>query len=206
MPHFLCIFGLQTVAVIGGFFLCMIFFAKKGIRLSKKETSGLILAGAGLFAFLGGIYFFDTRDAVLKCDKETNGCVYLRSTAANKTLREAERYDLSGAKTPTVERRYHRRRSGYKDYYYTVVVPVADGAFEFPHEFTFHEDAEEQARRFAAFLTSNKRFFTYKSLRAEGTDPILFAIMALMFTDALFFAGVLLLLSKYRVMKGNNPR
>lgn len=206
MPQFLYVFALQTVAVIGGFFLCLIFFAKKGVRLSKKETSGLILAGAGLFAFLGGIYFFDTRDAVLKCDKETNVCVYLRSTAANKTLREAARYDLSGATPPTLERHYHRRRSGYRDYYYKVVVPVANGSFDFPHEFKFREDAEEQVRRFTAFLTSDKRRFTYKNLRAEGTDAELFAIMAFTFTDALFFAGVLILLSKYRVMKGNNPR
>ena len=56
-------------------------FAKKGVRLSKKEVSFLILIGGGLFATLGGIYFFDTRDAVLKCDKETNVCVYLRSAA-----------------------------------------------------------------------------------------------------------------------------
>ena len=99
-----------------------------------------------------------------------------------------------------------RRRDAERAASETEPMPVAEGAFEFPHDFTFHEDAEEQARRFAAFLTSKKRFFTYKSLRAEGTDPILFAIMALTFTDALFFAGVLILLSKYRVMKGNNPR
>lgn len=137
--------------------------------------------------------FFLTNEAVLTCDKRTNVCVYERSTMINDTLREIERYDFSGAKHATVEKREHRRKrhdpigteTGTR---YVVGFPAGNRSVTIPDEFKTTEKAENVADDFNDFLKSeNRRMYIYtKNPDMAKEDEILNDI--LFFTVLLFVA------------------
>ncbi len=165
------------------FFVCSHICAKKGRGLSAKAKKDLRIIPLIMLGVLAFFCFFKDRDMIFDCRKETMLCTYSRTTIANKTVRTAGTYDFSGAQHAAIERRYHRRgRSGYRESYYKVIIPAANETIEIPYEFSFKEDAEEQAVKFSKFLQSNAPRYVYKDIHQEESEGLFFVIMLSAFT------------------------
>lgn len=204
MDILLTICAVQSSVLLSAFVACQIYFSRKGAGLTKKELSQLGLAGIVLFSVLAYICFFDPQSVVFECSKETKTCVYRYSTIADKTLRERKLYDFSAATGTQVQKRCRRKRSGYKEYYYKAVVSAGKGSFDIPNEFTFRAEAEREAGRFSDFLRSDKETFLYENLKKEEEDTELLVLMSFLFTDALIFGGILVLIAKRSGRKREN--
>ena len=173
------------------FILLLVKCRKKNIRMTKNQSWKITAITITLFGVLAYCAVFEDQDFIFDCRHETNQCEYFRSTFVDKELRLSKTYDISRATGVSVKEHYHRRRSGYKDYYYKVAVNTTDGGFEMPHEFPLADFAREEASILAAFFAGKRPFYHYEQRYSKGANEV-FMIMGAMFTFMIGMAGCLI--------------
>lgn len=173
------------------FITLFILFKKKGLRLNEKQSwhfKALLISVVLVFGFF---FFFKDQDFIFDCRRETQKCEYYHSTLADKELRPAGTYDISNVKNIEIRERYHRRKSGYKDYYYKIAFVSADGGFEMPYDFSFRDDARDEAEKIASFLTNNEDVYHYERIRSNEGNFLLYFMIGI-FAETIAVAGSIL--------------
>ena len=184
------------------FITLFILFKKKGLRLNEKQSwhfKALLISVVLVFGFIS---FFKDQDFIFDCRRETQKCEYYHSTLANKELRPAGTYDISDVKNIEIRERYHRRKSGYKDYYYKIAFASADGGFEMPYDFSFRDDARDEAEKIASFLTNNEDVYHYERIRSNEGNLLMYFIIGT-FAEIIALAGAVLFGANIYLMKKN---
>ena len=173
------LFILATPLIVSwiAFVALFVLFKKKGLRLNKKQSGhfkALLISVVAAFGFFAA---FADRDFVFYCQSETQKCEYYRSTLVNKELRLAETYDLSGVASVEIRERFRRRKSGYKDPYYKIAFVSPAGGFEMPREFSFRDDARDEAAEIGAFLAKEKKSYRYERLSSKNGNLFLYIMI-----------------------------
>lgn len=184
------------------FFLCR----KKHIRMTHQQRWYLMAVMITLFGVLAYCAVFEDQDFIFDCRRETHQCEYWHSTFTDKKLRLAKTYDISKATGVNVSEHYHRRRSGYRDYYYKVAINTPEGGFEMPYEFSVADFAREEASKFAAFFAGQKPSYRYEKFRSGNANE-LFTILGFMFSFLTGLTGCLVCGSNlYKESKENKQK
>lgn len=187
MFPFIATLGALAVLSWGIFFLLFVSCRTKCIRMTKDQKWHLEAVILTLFGVLAYRAVFEDQDFVFDCRRETHQCEYWHSTFTDKGLRLAKTYDISNATGVGINEHYHRKRSGYKEYYYKVAVNTPEGGFEMPYEFSVADFAREEASKFAAFFAGQKKTYRYEEFKSAGSNE-LFMILGIMFS---FLAGLM---------------
>lgn len=117
---------------------------------------------AGLFCFI------NDKSTYFECRKETNACVYYRSTIFNPEMRFADKIPLTARSTAFVKKvKRHRKHSSY--YEYTVMLVSANSEYELPMVFRNEEWATEEKVKLNRFLTGERDRYVYMKGSPEPT-------------------------------------
>ncbi len=173
------------------FITLFILFKKKGLRLNEKQSwhfKALLISVVLVFGFF---FFFKDQDFIFDCRRETQKCEYYHSTLADKELRPAGTFDISDVKNIEIRERYRRRKSGYKDYYYKIAFVSADGGFEMPYDFSFRDDARDEAAKIGAFLEKDQDVYHYERIRSAQGNFLLYFMIGI-FAETIAVAGSIL--------------
>ncbi|MBR1776976.1 MAG: hypothetical protein IJ752_00110 [Alphaproteobacteria bacterium] len=192
MPFFiLTIFTVPLIVSWILFITLFVLFKKKGLRLNEKQSwrfKGLIISVALVFGFF---FFFKDQDFIFDCRHDTQKCEYYHSTMANKKLRLAGTYDISDVTNIEIKEHYRRRKSGYKDYFYKIAFVSSNDEFEMPYDFSFRDNARDEAAKISAFLTKNQDVYHYERIRSEEGNFLLYFMLGF-FAEIIAVAGSVL--------------
>ncbi|MBO4644638.1 MAG: hypothetical protein J5716_08545 [Alphaproteobacteria bacterium] len=173
------------------FITLYVLFKRKGLRLNEKQSfnfKGLLCAVVLVFGFF---FFFKDQDFIFDCRHDTQKCQYYRSTMANKKLKSAGTYDISGVKNIEIREHYYWRKPGYKKHYYKIAFVSADGGFEMPYDFSFRDNAKDEAAKISLFLDKNQDAYHYELIRSDNGNLLLY-IMLEIFAEIISVAGSIL--------------
>ena len=119
---------------------------------SMKWLVFAFAAATGLFCFL------DDKATYFECRRDTNECVYYRSTVFNPEMRFADSFRLAGNNRVIVEKiKRHRKYSSY----YEHILPLHFGGFE--------EGAKEEKVELNRFLTGERDRYVYTNGNSAPT-------------------------------------
>lgn len=166
--HFFFIILILFPVVLIAFTYGITFLCKKE-EDRRKAVSRIKYVMAALLIVEGWFYFFEDKEVLLDCRKDTLLCSYARSTIADTDLRFVETYDLKDvdyAKVREVKR--HRRYSSY--YVYQIVFQSKDQEQVFPYDFTFKEDADDEIKKINRFLKTDQKRYVYHSGSKELSE------------------------------------
>ncbi len=159
--HFFFIILILMPVILIAFTYGITFLCKKE-EDRRKAVSRIKYVLAALLIVEGWFYFFENKEVLLDCRKDTLLCSYARSTIADTDLRFVETYDLKDvdyAKVREVKR--HRRYSSY--YVYQIVFQSKDQEQVFPYDFTFKDDADDEIKKINRFLETDQKRYVYHS-------------------------------------------
>ena len=109
---------------------------------------------AGLFCFI------NDKATYFECRKETNACVYYRSTIFNPEIRLADKVPLTARSTAFVKKvKRYRKHSSY--YEYTVMLVAANSEYELPMTFRNEKWATDEKVKLNRFLTGERDRYVY---------------------------------------------
>lgn len=109
---------------------------------------------AGLFCFI------NDKATYFECRKETNACVYYRSTIFNPEIRLADKVPLTARSTAFVKKvKRYRKHSSY--YEYTVMLVSANSEYELPMTFRNEKWATDEKVKLNRFLTGERDRYVY---------------------------------------------
>lgn len=129
--------------------------AQKAAFSSMKWLVFAFSAATGLLCFL------DDKATYFECRRDTNECVYYRSTIFNPEMRLANRFRLADNNRVIVEKVKRRRK--YSTYYeYRLILYAGDAEHILPLHFgSFEEGAKEEKAKLNRFLTGEDDRYVY---------------------------------------------
>ncbi|HBO58712.1 MAG TPA: hypothetical protein DD624_02225 [Alphaproteobacteria bacterium] len=130
---------------------------------SMKWLVFAFAAATGLFCFL------DDKATYFECRRDTNECVYYRSTVFNPEMRFADSFRLAGNNRVIVEKiKRHRKYSSY--YEYRLILYAGDAEHILPLHFGgFEEGAKEEKVELNRFLTGERDRYVYTNGNSAPT-------------------------------------
>lgn len=133
----------------------------------KEAFSRFKLVLACFVAVLGWFYFFEDKQLIFECAKETARCDYYHSTIADPELRFVKSYDFT--KWTNIELQSFKRRSGRysSTTRYKIVFHSGTEQEEFPATFSIKEWAEEEIGKINRFLKTDRKRYVYEEGSAD---------------------------------------
>lgn len=194
MPFIIAPLAVLTAA----FFTVFYFFKKKGLRFDSEVSGRLKLLS---LAFLGvAVWFivFEDRDMIFECSADKTVCNYFHSTIADTNMRFVRSYDISDLRDVRTQKQTSYRGRGRRKTFYRIVFETPEETFDFPKNFDFREEAEQETARLRAYLFSERPAYRYIEQKA-GSDTVFLVLMGGMFL--LIFGMILTVLMGIQLYK-----
>ena len=139
----------------------VMFFASKAPETKPEALSSVKLIVFAFAAATGLLCFLDDKAIYFECRKDTNECVYYRSTIFNPEMRLANGFRLADNNRVIVEKVKRRRK--YSTYYeYRLILYAGDAEHILPLHFgSFEEGAKEEKAKLNRFLTGEDDRYVY---------------------------------------------
>jgi len=133
----------------------------KSPNIRAKTISSMKWFVFAFAAATGLVCFWDDKATYFECRRDTNECVYYRSTIFNPEMRFADKFHLAEQTTTAVKRvKRHRKYSTY--YEYKLVLHTDGTEYELPLHFGgFEEGANEEKAKLNRFLTGEGDRYVY---------------------------------------------
>ena len=152
------------VPLIITFIVFFILLSLKFVKRPPEVKAAMISSMKWLFfAFsvaTGLFCFIDDKATYFECRKETNACVYYRSTIFNPEIRLADKVPLTARSTAFVKKvKRYRKHSSY--YEYTVMLVSANSEYELPMTFRNEKWATDEKVKLNRFLTGERDRYVY---------------------------------------------
>lgn len=152
------------IPLIIPFIVFFILLSLKFVKRPPEVKAAMISSMKWLFfAFsvaTGLFCFIDDKATYFECRKETNACVYYRSTIFNPEMRLADKVPLTARSTAFVKKvKRYRKHSSY--YEYTVMLVSANSEYELPMTFRNEKWATDEKVKLNRFLTGERDRYVY---------------------------------------------